>query len=240
MGCTGFRAAGSLDGSCCPRRTRQRQPGVGRARVNAQEANCGPGSLWGTVRPSTGRRWSMAECVGDQRRGRAGVNRPAHHPTGPHIEHDCTTDLALASGAPGEVGHPQLIATVAGEAPIDEVAGRGRVRGRCVISDNQSGPAGPHDASTVGTDWCRPQARARARARRARSCTVGPARVGMDLADHISQHRVTDRPQRGGWIHQARNPDTETDSSRQHTSTGSPSAAITSIAANRLVGPESP
>jgi hypothetical protein len=52
-----------------------------------------------------------------------GVDRPADHSAGVGIQHDRAVDLALAGGVLGDIGHPQLVRSGAGELAVDQVGG---------------------------------------------------------------------------------------------------------------------
>jgi len=65
--------------------------------------------------------------IGDQRRGRGGVDGPANHPTRTGIQHHRAVQLAFAGGVFGDVGDPQLVGAGAVELTPDQVGG-GRLR----------------------------------------------------------------------------------------------------------------
>jgi hypothetical protein len=64
------------------------------------------------------------ERVGDQRRGRGGVDGPADHPTLAGVQHDRAVQLAFAGGVLGDVGDPQMVWAGAGELAVGRFAVR--------------------------------------------------------------------------------------------------------------------
>jgi hypothetical protein len=68
-----------------------------------------------------------AQRIGNQRGGLMGVDRPAHHPAGEHIQHHTAIQLALPSRVLGDVGHPQLVGCRPVELALDQVTGGGHV-----------------------------------------------------------------------------------------------------------------
>ena len=61
------------------------------------------------------------ERVRDQRRGLGGVDRPADDAPGVGVQDDGAVHLALAGAVFGDVGDPQLVASVAVEHPMHQV-----------------------------------------------------------------------------------------------------------------------
>ena len=56
----------------------------------------------------------------DHGRRRSTIERPSHHPTEPGVEHHAAVQLSLAGGVLGDVGHPQLVGTLAAEVPLHQ------------------------------------------------------------------------------------------------------------------------
>ena len=137
-----------------------------------------------------------SQGIDDQVGGLGRVDRPADHPPGGRIEHDGAVDLAFPGRVLGDVGQPQPVRLGPGEVPVDEILGGWCVRDLAVL-----GPArqacqseAPHHQlhRAAGHDRLAAQHQLGVNP----AGPVGLAGLGVYLADHLSDHGVTDRPSR--------------------------------------------
>jgi hypothetical protein len=137
------------------------------------------------------------ERVGNQRRGRGGVDRPADHPARAGVQHDGAVQLAFAGGVLGDVGDPQLIGAGAGELAVDQVAGgclgsqptpepwpAGHAPQAGAAHQQLHGVVADADAAAQGELGVDP------------SAAIGLPGGGVDLVDGVSEPGMADRPRR--------------------------------------------
>ena len=163
------------------------------------------------------------ERVAGQRRGRVVADRPADDAAAERVEHDRAVDLALAGRVLGDVGQPQLVGPVAAELAVDEILGGRRAR-RLATSGRRCGRRSRPAASASRPRCARPRSRGRASARRRRAwrrrCRT---RRRAPRGSRRSATRAGPLAPTAAGPARRRSPTHETSSTRQATSTGSPS-----------------
>jgi hypothetical protein len=139
------------------------------------------------------------EGVQDQLGAQVVGHRPADDPTGEGVQDDRQVQPAIAGALLGDVGHPQPVRSWWGEVALDQV----RCRGGLWVAARQPVPPAPMAALEASGAHqpghafaahvhlqAQPQLGVHARG------AIGPAAVGMDLADLVGERLVSHGPLR--------------------------------------------